>query len=524
MPGQYPAQPTRSKNRTIDGTRNNLTHPRWGAAGERLLRLAPPGYADSISAPAGPRRPNPRTISNLICSQQGSIPNSQNLSDYLWAWGQFLDHELDLTGEADPIESLAIQVPSSDTVYAGRTIPFSRSVYDSESGTSSDNPREQVNQITSYIDASNVYGSSLDRAHSLRTFSSGKLKTSPGPDGPQLPRNEFNLPNAGGHGAHLRLAGDIRANEHVVLLSMHTLFVREHNRLCDEIARAQLGYSDEMIYQRARRVVGALMQVITYNEFLPALLGASAISAYTGYDNTVNAGVSNEFSTAIYRVGHSMLSSHIPIAGSSGLPLREGFFRPEVVEQQGIEPFLHGLALNKMQQIDTRIVDDVRNFLFGRSAENRGELLDLAVLNIQRGRDHGVADYNSCRAAFGLTSRTFGNVSSDPQLVNGLSTLYQSIDDIDPWVGALAEDHFSGAAVGELIYTVLVDQFTRARNGDWYWYENDPQFSADERRMLRGTTLGAVVERNTGLRNLPANVFVVDEASTPTGLQLQAGV
>ena len=171
MPGQSTAQLTRSENRTIDGTRNNLTHPRWGAAGERLLRLAQSGYADSISAPAGARRPNPRAVSNLICSQQGSIPSSQNLSDYVWAWGQFLDHELDLTGEADPNESLAVQVPSTDTAYAGRTIPFSRSVYDPETGTGSDSPREQVNQITSYIDASNVYGSNLDRAQSLRTFS-----------------------------------------------------------------------------------------------------------------------------------------------------------------------------------------------------------------------------------------------------------------------------------------------------------------------------------------------------------------
>ena len=163
-----------------------------------------------------------------------------------------------------------------------------------------------------------------------------------------------------------------------------------------------------------------------------------------------------------------------------------------------------------MQQIDTRIVDDVRNFLFGHSVENQGELLDLAALNIQRGRDHGIADYNSCRAAFGLTSRTsFEQISSNSQIVNGLRTLYADLDDIDPWVGALAEDHFSGAAVGEVIYTVLVDQFTRARNGDWYWYENDPQFSVDERRMLHSTTLSAVIERNTGLRNLPASVFIV---------------
>ena len=510
MSGQSTSQISRSENRTIDGTRNNFAHPRWGAAGEKLLRLAQPAYDDSISEPAGKARPNPREVSNLVCSQKGSIHDPNNLSDYIWAWGQFLDHELDLTGEADPKVSRAIIVPSSDPIYDGHIIPFFRSTYDPETGTSKDNPREQTNQITSYIDASNVYGSSLDRADSLRTFSGGMLKHAPGPDGPQLPTNDFNLPNAGGNSARLRLAGDVRANEHVVLLSMHTLFIREHNRLCAEIEAQQPSFSDEEIYQRARKVVGALMQAITYNEFLPALLGANAIPAYTGYDDTINAGVSNEFSTAFYRVGHSMLSSHIPMAGTSGLPLREGFFRPEVVTQQGIEPFLHGLALNRMQQVDTRIVDDVRNFLFRHSESHKDELLDLAALNIQRGRDHGIADYNSCRSAFGLVPRSsFSEISSNSHLVNSLSTLYSSVDDIDPWVGALAEDHFSDAAVGELIYTVLVDQFKRARNGDWYWYENDRQFSADERRILHSTTLATVIERNTGLRNLPANVFVV---------------
>ena len=510
MTTQSTAQLVRSDNRTIDGTRNNLVHPRWGAAGEQLLRVAQPAYVDSISAPASVRRRNPREISNLLCSQQGSTPNSRNLSDYVWAWGQFLDHELDLTGEADPKEPLNIQVPSSDSTYAGRTIPFSRSTYDPETGAVSGTPREQVNQITSYIDASNVYGSSVDRASSLRTFSGGKLKFSPGSDGPQLPRNDFNLPNAGGHGAHLRLAGDVRANEHVVLLSMHTLFMREHNRLCAEIANEQPNYTDEMIYQRARKIVGGLMQAITYNEFLPVLLGANAIPAYVDYDDTINAGVSNEFSTAFYRVGHSMLSSHIPMAGSPGLSLREGFFRPEVVTQRGIEPFLHGLALNIMQQIDTRVVDDVRNFLFQHSKKHQGELLDLAALNIQRGRDHGIADYNACRGAVGLAPRkSFSEISSNAQLVNSLSSVYASVDDIDAWVGALAEDHVLGAAVGELIYTVLVDQFTRTRNGDWFWYENDPQFSEDERQVLRRTTLAAVIERNTGLRNLPVDVFVV---------------
>ena len=417
---------------------------------------------------------------------------------------------MDITGKAVPEECCPIVVPDNDPNYAGRKIPFCRSIYDPATGLDGNCPREQTNQITSYIDASNVYGSSQDRASALRTFFGGKLKTSPGPDGPLLPRNYCNLPNAGGLGTNFHLAGDIRANEHVVLLSMHTLFVREHNRLCKEIEKQNPNFEDEKIYQRARKMVGALMQVITYNEFLPALLGQNALGVYSGYNANVNAGVSNEFATACYRVGHSMLSSNLPLKGCPGLPLREGFFRPSIVEAQGIEPFLEGLAFSKMQQVNTQIVDEVRTFLFRRVDEKPDQLLDLAALNIQRGRDHGIAHYNACRQAFGLQPQAdFSNISSDPPVVRGLQGLYSNVNDIDAWVGGLAEDHVPGAAVGELIRTVLIDQFERARDGDWYWYENDPAFSVGDRQVLRNTTLAAIVERNTGLTGLPSNAFLV---------------
>jgi hypothetical protein len=296
-----------SKYRSIDGARNNLSHPRWGAAGEQLLRLGPADYADGISEPAGAGRPHPREISNAVCAQAGSTPDPNGLSDFVWAWGQFLDHELDLTDGAEPPEPLDMVVPASDAAFAGRTIPFSRSAFDPATGNTT--PRQQVNIITSYIDASNVYGSDNTRAHALRTHSGGKLRTGPGPEGPRMPKNSGGLPNAGGPALNFFLAGDIRSNEHVVLTSMHTLFVREHNRLCAEIGGKHPGLKDEEVYLRARKIVGALMQVITYNEFLPALLGKKAITDYKGYNDTVNAGISNEFSTACYRVGHSMLSS-----------------------------------------------------------------------------------------------------------------------------------------------------------------------------------------------------------------------
>ena len=178
-----------------------------------------------------------------------------------------------------------------------------------------------------------MYGSDAERAAALRTFEGGQLKTS---EGDLLPFNEDGLPNAGGTSADLFLAGDVRANEQVGLTAMHTLWVREHNRIAEQLASEQPKASDEQLYQRARAIVIAEMQAITYNEFLPALLGEDAISEYRGYDHRVNPGITNVFSTAAYRFGHSMLSSELlrldndgTIADEGNLALQDAFFRPD---------------------------------------------------------------------------------------------------------------------------------------------------------------------------------------------------
>lgn len=207
---------------------------------------------------------------------------------------------------------------------------FDRSHYQSGTGTSGV-PREQINQITAFIDASNVYGSDEARAAALRTFVGGKLKTS---DGDLLPVNVSGLPNAGGPDPSLFLAGDVRANENIMLSSLHTLFVREHDRLATLIALRDPLATDEEIYQLARKIVGAQMQIVTYQEFLPALLGPAAPDlSVGGYDSSVDASIANGFSAALYRFGHSLLSPRLKLDGGGlpveRIPLRDAFFSQE---------------------------------------------------------------------------------------------------------------------------------------------------------------------------------------------------
>jgi hypothetical protein len=501
--------------RSFDGTGNNVKTPQWGSTVEQYIRLAPAGYSDGMASPAGADRPSARAVSNSLADQDGqSILNNRGMSAFVYAWGQFLDHDLDLTNSAVPDEPFPIAVPTGDPSFdpaadGTRQIPLSRSIYDSATGVSTANPRQQLNAITAFIDGSQIYGSDSTRAAALRTFTGGKLTTS---DGNLLPFNTAGLENASPPGAPASsffLAGDVRANENVELLALHTLFVREHNRVADRLATANPTWTDEKLYMEARRVVGAELQVITYNEFLPAMLGTTALRPYNGYKATVNPTVSNEFATAAYRLGHSLLGDDIQFLDNNGnavrepLSLRDAFFNAPVLSATGIDPILKYLASDNAQEIDTKVIDDVRDFLFGPPGAGG---LDLAALNIQRGRDHGLADYNATRVALGLRpAARFADITKNPDLQRALEQTYGNVNQIDLWVGGLAEDHMPGSSVGPTFQRILADQFQRLRDGDRFWYEKD--FQGPELQQIRRTTLAEIIRRNTNTTNLQDNVF-----------------
>ncbi|MFW2390364.1 MAG: peroxidase family protein [Polyangiales bacterium] len=498
--------------RNIDGSDNNERDAELGAANTQLARWCPTDYADGASAMAGAGRPSARDVSNAVVAQIESVPNRNGASDLLWQWGQFLDHDIDLTDAADPPETEPIAVPTGDPFFdptstGAEVIPFNRSLYDKATGDV--DPRQQMNEITHWVDASNVYGSEDERAAMLRTNDgTGKLLVS---EGNLLPFNHEGLPNAGGDSVDLFLAGDVRANEQVGLTALHTLFVREHNRLADEIAQRNPNLSGDEIYERARQIVAAQMQVITYEEFLPTLLGAGALTPYNGYTPNTDARISNLFSGAVFRLGHSMLSGTLLRLDANGneiaeghLPLRNAFFAPSrIIDEGGIEPLLRGLALQTCQQIDVQVVDDVRNFLFGPPGAGG---FDLPALNMQRGRDHGLPDYNTARVAMGLEPKSsFAEVTSDSIVQERLASVYGRVDEIDVWLGGLAEDPVNGGLVGELVFTVVKLQFERLRDGDRFWYERLPD---ELLRDIADTRLADIIRRNTTIGDeIPSDVF-----------------
>ncbi|OYP36157.1 hypothetical protein CGZ80_10220 [Rhodopirellula sp. MGV] len=508
---------------SFDGSGNNLDHPEWGTAGSEFSRQVEPDYADGVSTPSGDDRVSAREISNLVFDQDESIESSRGLSGFIWQFGQFIDHDIDLTQNADPAsgEAFDIEVPAGDPHFdplgtGEMEIGLTRSQGAEGTGDSIDNPLQQVNGITAFIDGSMIYGSDAERADALRTFDGGRLKTS---EGDLLPFNTDGLPNGGGTSDSLFLAGDLRANEQAGLLAMHTLWVREHNRIADQIVSEQPELSDEQVYQRARRMVIGELQAITFNEYLPALLGRDAIAPYEGYDATVDPTISNLFATAGFRYGHSSIPTEMlrldddgEVIDAGNLALRDAFFNPSVIAEGGIESIMKGLASQHSQEVDTKVVDDLRNFLFGPPGAGG---FDLVSLNIQRGRDHGLPDYNAVREQLGLDrAETFADITSDVELQQSLEQAYGDTSNIDVWVGALAEDHVSGASVGETLQRIIADQFMALRDGDRFWYQNT--LEGEQLRQVSQTRLSDVIERNTSLTSLQDHVFFVEDAGPNT--------
>ena len=484
--------------RPADGQGSNTQNPEWGATHQELLRLSPINFADGI----GEMRtdlPNAREISNAVAAETGDEPaqNQALASDFLWAWGQFIDHDLDLT-EAGTTEQAPIFAPIGDPEFdpegdGGGIIAFTRvdSLHDDP-----DAPRTYANEITAFLDAGMIYGSSAETQAALR-----------GDGGYMLMDGGYLVETDGGV-----LAGDVRAAENVALTTMHTLFALEHNRLVTELAEAHPDWSSDDLFNAARMRVEAIVQAITYNEFLPIIVGEDAIADYRGYDASVNPGISVEFSTAAFRFGHSLLSASIQRLEENGesieagaLSLRDAFFNPsEIRDNGGIDPILRGLADQTASALDTMIVDDVRSFLFGGGSVG----LDLASLNIQRGRDLGVASYNDLREALGFDrAEDFADITSDADLAARLASVYESVDQVDAWVGGLAEDAYGDGLLGQTFATIIIDQFERVRDGDPYWSQAGA-LSRGEVNELWDTTLADVIVRNTDIDDIQSNVFL----------------
>lgn len=492
---------------------NNRYHRAWGAESMYFQRLSPAEYADGKGSPAGVERQSPRLITSKLLNQgDTSVFIEHGQSSFICAWAQFLGHDIALISDHEPKEPLQISIPSGDPQFdsasaGNRVIPINRSEYVMHfNGT-----RQQINKATSFIDGSMIYGSDSLRANALRLHDgTGRLRTS---NDNLLPFNSYGFENLGSNGSELFLAGDPRANQNIILIALHTLFVREHNFWCNIIQSVKPDLTDCQIYNQARAMVIAEIQAITYKEFLPALLGPDPLPAYSGYNPNINPTVSNEFATAIYCAYHSMqnkevlrIGSDLEVISQGNLSLSKSYFNvPAVIFEGNIDPILRGLCYQQAERIDLFIVDELRNSYSFSPVKSR---VDLAAIDIQRGRDHGLCDYNQFRKAIGLDPViSFNSISSDTLFCSRMAKAYSSINDMDIWPTVLAEDHIIGSSVGITLYKVMKRQFQLLRDGDRFWYQS--YLSPYLIRLIERRNLSQIIVTNTGIGRyeIPKNVF-----------------
>ncbi len=356
---------------SLDGTGNNPINPTWGAVNEPLLRVEDDAYINGTWW--NPRSgPNPREVSNRLshetcaeadrtaepCLNDWYVDNtvlreackslllfkehvvtqafttidhilpsasSSSLSHTTllpifsvpcqphryWLWGQMIDHDMTLVpmfDKATPNISMSITAPANDALFPGRHIPFRRSLVRPE------DPRQQINLATAFLDASHIYGTDPITARRIRTLSNGMLQASPQGFLPvlsaQLRLNHSSTPTfdelGSPHGRDQFLCADMRCNQHAPMAALQTMVVREHNRIARAIvnARHPAYRTDEQIFQAAKALVIAELQAVTYQEFLPLTLGRFNLPRFLSYNPSLRPSILNSFATAAFRIVH----------------------------------------------------------------------------------------------------------------------------------------------------------------------------------------------------------------------------
>jgi Ca2+-binding RTX toxin-like protein len=565
--------------RDASGYGNNADNPTWGTAGYQFIRLTDPHYTDGE---AGIRQTalTPREISDILSNQDNdgdgieeSIVNAFGGTSLLTFFGQYFDHGLDFVAKGQP-GSVAI---GSDT------FPINAPRSNIVPGTGVDGiPAQYINHASPYIDQNQAYGSHDAITDVLRRWEVGsdgspvqtayllagdvdsdgytllptlydiranyRIMTDGGeltssdignyegtgqpllidfipkfvtlPDGTES--LDLDLDQIG----HYFVTGDGRANENVMLTSIHTIWHRNHNYWVDELKdRTNNEWTEEEYFQAARMRNIAEYQRVVFTEFTTAMAGGfddAEEHGFEGYDPDVDASISVEFAQAAYRFGHSMLNETVSYTDENGdlqeVSLVQAFLNPAQVINLGVGNLLAGSVQVEHQAIDENVVNALRNQLVGRP-------LDLAALNIFRGRDMGIAPFNSVRTQLyeqtNLTALRPYTGWADFALRNGISSVMlaklqeaypDGFETMDLWIGGLLEKPVAGQ-LGSTFGYIFLEQMNRLQHGDRLYYLEI--FDDSLFRDGGDVTFADIIARNTGLTDLPENVFDLNGSNAP---------
>ncbi|XP_052812434.1 uncharacterized protein LOC128239995 isoform X2 [Mya arenaria] len=544
--------------RSMDGDVSNPKHAQWMFD---LKQWATPRKTSLTGRPL----PTARDVSLAVHTNIGASTTwSDNLTMAVMQMGQFIDHDLIATpaetGESGHINCHCVNgsyVKTEETEsrfcfninITEKTDPsggqgaFPSNKFDCFSFIRSsatlecnaDNKlrdlrnREQLNLLTAYVDGSNIYGSEQTEADDLRAHDGhlrGFLATSDGPIHPELPistaagEGEAACNNDGDDNFPCHQAGDFRVNEQPGLASMHTLWVREHNRVAGELVQNH-GYQDDTeassneLHHAARRIVIAEYQNIVYNGYLRSFMDAkifddfklnSCMDGSCSYDDSLNPSITNEWGIA-NRMGHTWINNHMVgevAATTPGWELKDNFFKPTRLHVNGSDIFITNLFSSRCPESDRTIETAVTENLFRSDVRNA---FDLAALNIQRGRDHGVS-YCATRKALGLKVPATFQEAENMQLFSRetialLESCYDNICDIDLFTAIVAERPLrtrtnlpikSDSPIAETLNHIQGDMYRKLKLGDRFWYEfQRAGLNGDQKRAIGRVTMSTII-------------------------------
>jgi len=538
--------------RTIDGSCNNLKHGEWGMAMRGFTRLLPQKYDDERNLPRSKCSDgSPLPLAREIVSQvfHDGTNSHPSLTVWLMQWGQIVAHDTTLTAiskgkNGDSISCcpfrnkpelyhpncLHMPIPRTDPFYGQfnhECMEFVRSL-SSPRPDCTKGPREQMNQVTSFIDASLVYGSTDDDAADLRQKQLGLLKVSRWNNVDLLPFDHNNTCSKPKKNVFCYKTGDFRVNMTPDLTAVQTIMVRDHNNIARKLHEINPGWDDERLYQEARKIVGAIIQHITYNEYLPVLLGPDVMKQFDlltlskgfgfHYNESVDATTWNVFSTAAFRMGHNAITGTSDLYDANwsdrvAPKMRDEFFRPYRLQLPGyLDKYVRGLCQQGMERFDHIASEEIVNHLF---EVGRKFGLDLISFDIQRGRDHGLRPYNEYREVCGQSApRSWDELTNylRPQVIDGLRRVYRRVEDIDVFVGGMLERPLKKGNVGPTFACIIAEQFRRWKNGDRFFYENGGfpnSFTLDQLNEIRKVKLSKMLCLNgDGLKVIQPHVFI----------------
>ncbi|XP_060841527.1 peroxidase-like [Rhopalosiphum padi] len=524
--------------RTSNGTCNNPNNPIWGSSNTPFIRLVDAHYSDGISklrtSSDGKPLPSAREIQvKLFLNKQTRIPDKHN--QLLMQWGQFVAHDvsnlaIDTNGEDccvhknKPSVSRAceatIEIPIDDPIYSKYNttcMRFTRAMT-SYNYSCPLQPLTFIDDVSHFIDGSQIYGSNDDVVSKLRSFTGGALISVLDNNQEFCPRSSFKSSDTN---KYLYSSGDSRANLNLGIALFHNMFLRFHNYVAFKLKSENSLWSDEKLYQESRRFVGAIIQHITYTQFLPIILGKNyttdeVLGDNNEYDPTVNPSTSQEFSTGAFRVLHNIVPAQHRFIDSNSTTVQivnvTDWMNCPYLLQQGsnYDQLLRGLLCTEGRLSQPSYNPLISNLMFH---SNNSIGVDLLSYDIQRGRDTGLPPYNKMRQLCGLPiAKSFDDLSDiiPADDIYDLETLYSSVDDIDFIVGALLETPEDDALVGNTSRCIIGDFFYRSRVGDRFFYDTkgqSGQFSKNQLEIIKSINLNHIICTTSSVNNLQKNIF-----------------